>query len=206
MAKEREQGKDPFANISTEQYEKEGTPHSKAALEDMTEQAMNRTTALLFNEGNIEKLAQGLRRMDKIEGPAEVTTGVMRKVIGAIQKSNANVPPAVMTAVGAQTLESVYEIREAVTDEEVTPKEKQTAFSIVIQKTLDAEIRAGNVDKEELAMDLGRQVKEMTPEQRKYIDGQLKDINQTAVEHTMEKRNPMGQAPQGGLIEEGGMV
>jgi hypothetical protein len=59
--------------------------------------------------------------------------------------------------------------------------EKQVAFSQSINMYLQAEIKAGRIDSQQLAEANGQSVAQMTPEQRGQVDKQMKQMNETAM-------------------------
>jgi GH24 family phage-related lysozyme (muramidase) len=194
---------DPFSDSDVDQFFAERSVTSQGGIQQMQEKMMIMANKLMFSGERVEQIAQNMVGKDPITGPQQLAGAVLDKVSLEIRKAGDVVPPAAKVGVAAKVLGDTYEIYKVANPEtEVTEKHMQAGMAVMIQDHLNKEIQAGRIDKEELAQEFGDSVvNDMSQEQRRYLDQQLKQIDDT-VQQTVQgdqmPGKPQAPAPAAG--------
>jgi hypothetical protein len=180
----------------------EETGKSEKALKEDFRMFRAKAMKLAHSKGHADKIMQALAQGNKIQSLATVTFTIADRVSTAMRKSGNETPDQIIAVATLDVMGQMIELAEESGVQTYTPEEKQAAFSEVVNMYFQKEMKEGRVDKEELAMQLGRDVKAMSPEEREMVNAQLEAINTAATgsrqvsQFNMQPNKPGQPAPQ----------
>lgn len=173
------QKKDAFSQAETEQYFAKAEK-SKEAIKNDYRTIVAKGMKLIHKKEARENMLKALSVNNPVESVANVTQHVIARIDKALRSAGRKVSDEVKALAANNIMGQILEVGEASGVVQLDENEKELAFSMAINKYLNAEIKAGRIDPKMLSEETGRSVANMSTEQRSQIDEQLQRINGTA--------------------------
>ena len=164
------------------------TPGQAPVTEEVPEENVAEDTAKFVAKGmkiihgpdTRDALVNKLKTKNPVQAVSEVVIDVTKRLDASARQEGKEIADKAKLEGAVEIFGQVIEVGETAGVLEMDEKQKQLSLSLAIQNYIDAESKAGRIDKQALGKEMTQQIADMDPEQRKNLNQQLLTINSTA--------------------------
>lgn len=164
---------------------------SGSNFKDEFAQYVARATALIHSEQGREAYINVLRGTDPVQKVANVTILVMQRVDSVARSKNIEIQDSVRVLAAKAIVDMVIELGEAAKcfppmDDDM----KEFALSVAVQDYVNAEIKAGRMHRQKVAIAIQKDIRQLPPKIRKEMQQSMARIQTTARKYNSQKKGP----------------
>ena len=172
---------DAFSNVNTQGYIK-NAKFSETAIQEKYMRYVARGMKLIHHPSMRDNVLNALSSGEPIESTAKTLFAIINKVDDAARKSNEEIPDEIKAIAAADLLGQLAELGQVTGKFNLDKDKQEAALASAVNKYMSSEINAGRIDRRALAEAAGKNVFDMSPEQRQQVDESMKRIYATASE------------------------
>jgi len=154
-------------------------------------QYVAKATTLLHAPETRDAVISMLDNNDQVQKIANVTVFVMQKVDAAARTKGLEIQDSVRVFAAGDIVTQIAEIGNAAKKFSIDKDLVQLALSVAVQDYVNAEVKAGRIDRKKLQVAIEADLRKMPPQKRKEIQQQIQQTQEIARRYNQGKgQNP----------------